>query len=96
MTYPRNTDAPIEPEPQRDGPSLFNGIALEVEEIIIGRNVINAKCAALRESMVARHEAGVKAAADDIAKIAGQMQVLSAHLGSVIARHQARNPKLPR
>lgn len=88
-----NEHAKIETAEERDGPSLFVGIALEVEEIIIGRNVINAKCAALQESMIARREAGVKAAADEIAVIAGQMQALSAHLGSLIARHQARRPR---
>jgi hypothetical protein len=88
----KHTTPPADPE-QRDGPSLFVGIQLEVEEIIIGRNVINAKCVALRSAMDARHEAAVKQAADEIAVIAGQMQALSSHLASVIARHQARRPR---
>lgn len=79
-----------------DGPSLFVGTALEVDEIVIGRNVINTKVTALREAMTARHEAAVKQCADDIAKIAGQMQTLSAHLSSVLTRHQNRNPKFPK
>lgn len=89
---------PIAPEQlaaaaQRDGPSLFTGIALEVDEIVLGRNVINAKVTALREAMSNRHEAAVKQAAEEIATITGQMQTLSAHLASVIARHQARRPR---
>lgn len=81
---------------ERDGPSLFVGIALEVDEIVIGRNVVNAKVTALREAMASRHEAAVKQAAEEIATITGQMQTLSAHLASVIARHQARNPQFPK
>lgn len=81
---------------ERDGPSLFNGISYEVDEIILGRNVVSEKCAALREAMTARHAANVKQAADDIARISAQMHTLSAHLAGVIARHQARTPKLPK
>lgn len=80
---------------QRDGPSLFVGITLEVEEIIIGRNVMNTKVATIREAMDKRHEATLKQAAEELAVIAGQMQTLSAHLASVIGRHQRRLSKIP-
>jgi hypothetical protein len=84
------------PTEQRDGPSLFIGIGLEVQEIILCRNKLDGPCAQLRAAMADRHEASLKQAADEIAVIAGQMQTLSAHLASVISRHQVRNPQFPK
>ena len=89
MTRPAHV---MEPD-RRDGPSLFTGIQLEVDEITLCRTKINAGCIALRAAMVARHESGVKQAADEIAKISGQMQTMAAHVASVLARHQARKPR---
>lgn len=81
---------------ERDGPSLFVGLSLEVGEIIIAHNRLTEGTRKLQEAFIARHEAAVKQAADDIAKITGQMQTLSAHLASVLARHMARNPQFPK
>lgn len=77
----------------QDGPSLFVGIALEVEEILLCERKLALPCGELRAGMTGRYESEVKKAADDIAKIAGQMQTLSAHLSTVIARHQSRKPR---
>ncbi len=90
MNKPATITAPAE---QQDGPSLFVGIALEVNEIVACRDNLDLPCARLRAGMADRHEAAVKQAADDIAKIAGQMQTLRAHLSSVISRHLARSPR---
>jgi hypothetical protein len=86
---------PVEAE-QRDGPSLFVGIELEVNEIIICRNRVNAACATMREGIEKRYEAAVKQATDEIAQAAAQMSTMAAHVARMIALHQARNPKLPK
>lgn len=77
----------------RDGPSLFVGIELEVNEIILCRNRINDASTALKAGYVDRYEAAVKQAADEIATAAAQMSTLAAHLSGVIARHQNRKPR---
>lgn len=77
----------------QDGPSLFTGIALEVDEIILCRNRINTSATDLRAAMTAQQASSVKQAAEEIAKVAGQMNVMAAHIASVIARLQARRPR---
>lgn len=78
----------------QDGPPLFTGIQFVAGELVIGGNMVNAKVRDLQTAIAERHVANTKQAADDIAKIAGQMQTLSAHLATVIARHMARNPRV--
>lgn len=79
---------------ERDGPSLFVGLSLEVGEIIIAHNKLTEGTRTLQEAFLARHEAAVKQAADDIAEITKQMAIMSAHIASVISRHQARKPRV--
>jgi len=83
----------VEQAEQHDGPSLFTGIQLEVDEILLCGSKTNAACNALAIAVSSRHEAAVKQAADDIAKIASQQYTLAAHLASVISRHMNRNPR---
>lgn len=73
---------------QRDGPSLFVGIELEVNEIVNCRNRVNDACAAMRVGMTDRYEAAVKQAADEIAQAAAQMSRALVTLNSTAERER--------
>lgn len=82
--------------PDTDSPviDLWTGISLEIAAIVeLGSNTA-ASVAAIRKGQADRHEAIVKSAADELARIGGQMQTLSAHLASVLARHAARQSRV--
>ncbi len=87
--------APLAPEAEeQDGPSLFNGIGLEVEEIILGLNVLTTKVRDLKGSFDMRQPISLKHAADDICTVGSQVSILAGHLSSVVARHVNRHSKI--
>lgn len=73
---------------------IWTGTSLEIDELVMGANVVVAKVRAIKEAQAARAAMTVKVAADECAVICGQMQSLSAHLARVLAKHAARESKV--
>ncbi len=74
----------------QDGPSLYQGIALEVEELILSLNVLTRKVRDIKGSFDHRQSVSLKIAADDVSLVAGQMNIIASHLSSVVARYVNR------
>lgn len=84
-----NTAEPGTPE-NPDGPELFTGIGYELQEIIMGMNVLNAKTRDLKGCFDMRQEVSAKIAADDICKVASQVSILAGHMAGIIAKYVER------
>lgn len=78
----------------KDGPDLFSGLRFELEEIIMGMNVLNAKVRDLNGSFDHRQTVSAKLAADDIGKVAGQVSTLAGHMSKIIVDHVNRKPRV--
>lgn len=78
----------------RDGPTLFVGLAFVFNEIVAAQTEGNSKIHAMRAAMDARHEASMKQAAEEFAKLAAQNALLANTISSVIAKHQNRRPRV--
>lgn len=78
----------------RDGPALFTGLSFELDEIVMGMNVLNAKVRDLNGCFEHKQEVSAKVAADDIAKVSSQVSILAAHMASKIAEHVNRKPRV--
>lgn len=74
-------------------PDFFTGTRFEVDEIVLGMNVLNVKTRDLKGSSTHRQAVSLKLAADDIAKVAGQIQILAAHLATKCAQHVNRKAR---
>lgn len=86
------TDAPeIE---ERDGPELYTGLALEIEQIILGYHVMTAKMRDFKGAVDFKQDVTVKLLADDLAKVSSQMSIMAAHVSSVVARNINRRPQI--
>lgn len=86
------TDAPEAEE--QDGPSLFHGLSLEVEEIILGLNVLTTKVRDLKGSFDHKQAISMKHAADDIAIVGNQVAILAGHLSGVVTKFVNRKPRV--
>ena len=71
-------------------PSLFVGTGFEVEETLIGLNVLTAKVRQLKHSQDTKNLAALKLDAEAVAKVAGQIKLLNDHLAGVCCRHLNR------
>lgn len=78
----------------KDGPEIFTGLRFELEEIIMGMNVLQTKVRDLNGSFEHRQEVSAKIAADDIHTVANQVSILAGHLSSMIAKHVNRKPRV--
>lgn len=74
--------------------TLFVGLGFVVEEIVVAQTAGNDKVRAMRAAINARHESELKKIADDFAKLAAANAILARTISSVIARHQARKPRV--
>lgn len=68
---------------EKDGPELYTGLALEMDEIALGMNVLNRHARNLRECFDAKQTVSLALAAADIAKVSNQISVLSAHMAKM-------------
>ena len=75
-------------------PDFFTGTSFSVEETLLGLNVLTAKVRGLKHSHATRNAAAMKLGAEDVAKIAGQIKLLSDHLAGVCVRHLNRRPRV--
>lgn len=75
-------------------PDIFIGTYYSVEEIVLGLRVLTAKVRQLKHSHETRNTSAMKLEAEACAKVAGQIEALSSHLGSVCIRHINRKPRL--
>lgn len=73
---------------------IWQGVSLEIDEITMGANIIARKVKDLRAAQLESKHVAAKVAADEIAKVAGQMNVLSKHLASVLAKHAERESRV--
>lgn len=74
--------------------NYWTGIDFEIDEIGMGAGVIARKVADLQTAQAERQTIATKVAAEEIAKLCGQVQNLSAHLAGVLAKHAARESKV--
>lgn len=88
----QHAPAPAEAE-QQDGPSLYVGLAYEVDELVMGLNTLTTKVRDLQGCMAHRQPVAMKVALDDIARLSGQIQILAKHGASVVERHVNRRPR---
>lgn len=72
---------------------FFLGTSFSVDQLAIDHQCLSTHLKALRMAHADRDASGVKLAAEAAAKLAGQMQMLSAHLASVAVRHLNRRPR---
>lgn len=79
---------------EQDGPSLFNGVGLEVEEIILGLNVLTTKVRSLKSAFDLHESASLKAASEDICTVSSQVSILAGHLAGVVGKHLNRKPRV--
>lgn len=79
---------------QHDGPELYTGLALEVEQILLGYNVLTAKVRDFKGAVDFKQDVTVKLLADDLAKVSSQISIMAAHVSSVVARHINRKPRV--
>jgi hypothetical protein len=73
---------------------IFTGISFEIEEIILGRNVLDTKLRSMLTARDGKDIVALKVAAEEIAKITGQMEMLSAHLAKILQHHANRKPRV--
>lgn len=77
-----------------DGPELYTGLHLEMDEIALGMNVLQRHARNLRECFDAKQTVSLALAAADIAKVAGQISTLSAHMAKIAGQHINRRPRV--
>lgn len=88
-------DRTTEPQTeQRDGPDLYTGLSFEIEQILLGCAVLTSKVRELNGCFDHKQAVSLKLAADDIAKTAGQINIMAAHVSSVVARHVNRRSRV--
>lgn len=79
---------------RHDGaPDIFIGTHYSVDEIVLGLRVLTAKVRQLKHSHETRNVAAMKLDAEGCAKVAGQIEALASHLGSVCVRYINRRPR---
>lgn len=78
----------------KDGPSLYDGLSLEVEQILLGYNVLTAKMRDFKGAVDFKQDVTVKLIADDLAKVTSQISIMASHVSSVVARHINRKPRV--
>lgn len=74
-------------------PDFYIGTSFAVHEVELAMRVLTAKVRALTTAHKSRHAVGVKLAAEDVMKIAHQIEMLSQTLTDVSLRHINRKPR---
>ncbi len=70
----------------QDGPSLYQGIALEVEQVLLSYTKLTDKLRDLKGSYDHKQAVSLKIAADDVALISGQMNIMASHISTITAK----------
>lgn len=73
---------------------IWTGCSFSIDEITMGAGIVGRKVIDLRTAQAERKHVAAKVAADEIAKLCGQVQVLSAHLAGVLAKHAQREARV--
>lgn len=81
-------------DPEMREPNLFVGLSYEVEETLLGLNVLVAKVRQLKHSCDTRNLPALKLDAEAVAKTAGQIKALNDHLAGVCIRHINRRSRV--
>ena len=76
-----------------DQPSFFTGSSFAVSEIVIGMSVLSRKVRDLKEANDKGRAVDQKLMAEQISKLAGQIQVLADVITRVTCSHLARKPR---
>lgn len=79
------------PSPQEAPVNFFYAVSFEVEELVIGLNVITRKMRDLRGAFDSKQPVSLALAANDIATISGQVSILAKHLCGVTNQYVERN-----
>jgi predicted nucleic acid-binding protein len=79
--------------PADDAPDFFTGTSFAVEEILLGMNVLQAKVRNLKQGNDTGSAVQQKLAAEEAAKIAGQIQSLADVIVRVTISHLNRKPR---
>lgn len=75
-------------------PDFYTGIAISVDETLLGLSVLSAKVRSLKHSHSTRNCAATKMDAEAVAKIARQIAALNDHLASVCVGRMARRARV--
>lgn len=88
-------DRTAEPQTEkRDGPELYVGLSLEIEQIMLGYSVLAAKLRDFKGAVEFKQDVTVKLLADDIAKVSGQINIMASHVSSVMGKHINRRSRV--
>jgi len=77
----------------KDGPELYTGLQLTIDEIVIAFNVLQAGALDMRRSFDAKQDIPLKLACDDVAKAAGQINTMASHLSKILKGHINRRTR---
>ena len=77
----------------RAGRGIYRGCILSINEIALATRVLAAEVKTMRKNFAAEKPIGVKLAAEQAARIAGQIEALSTSLARTFAHHVSRRPR---
>ena len=75
-------------------PNFYQGTSFLVDEILLGMNVLTAKVRNLKQGNTSGSAVQQKLAAEDIAKISGQIQSMAQTIARVTISHINRKPRV--
>lgn len=87
-----NAPAPVRTRDPED--RIYNGLEFAVLEIEDAERVLSASIKTLRENHTSRHMVGIKTAAEQIAKVARQIDALSGSLVTTATTHVNRRSRV--
>lgn len=79
---------------QEQEPDFFTCTSFSVEETLLGLNVLTAKVRSLKHSHATENAAAMKLDAEAVAKVSGQIKLLTDHLAGVCVRHLNRRGRV--
>ena len=74
-------------------PDFYTGTSFAVDEVELGLRVLKAKCLALKTAHGSKQAVGMKLAAEDVARVSNQINLLAKTLVDTSIRHINRKPR---
>jgi hypothetical protein len=80
--------------PEATAPDFYVGLPLVTDEIELGLKVLTAKVRALRSAQAAKQAVAMKLAAEDVAKVSNQINMLATQTIRTTLRHINRRSRV--
>jgi hypothetical protein len=77
----------------KDGPELYTGLRLEMDEIALGMNVLTRHARDLRDCFDAKQTVSLVVQAAALSTVANQLSILSAHMAKIAGQHVNRRAR---